>query len=335
MPQINTFTYNRFYRNPNILFDNQILKIWPKLKYIDPNAIYYFTLQEDYPISALQISILKLFKYSHTIINQPNNAMLGKTVRQIILIPSIYKIIPDKITHHEMIFQKRGPFARYCALFSTIPFVSANTSADINTSSIYSITFVGAHFPKPQLIDNINYAEKIINYLRIINSQFVIVAGDFNFNNYADKNTTSLNLQTAQHIDTNLRTFDKLFYNPDQKEHLKRILKNEKIKDSTDAIYYWQQNLDRNRVESYDVMDYRGGSDHNSIVSTFILDKDFLNTSSSIVTPVNIGRKYNEIIAHNKIICSLIVIIIILIIALIIFAAKYLHKQNLNIKNKK
>jgi len=310
--QINTFTYN-WNKNINKLFANgistpNILNIWPKLKYIDPNAIYYFTIQNDPAI--IQRAILKLFsnKY-HIIINRPNNAVLS--ARQIILIPTIYKITHD-IAHSEMVFEKRGPFVRYCALFSTITFIE-------NTNP-YTITFVGAYFSRPKLIDNTNYAAQIINYLRILNSQFVILAGDFNFNNY-EKNNLPANTREVNHVDVNLRTLDKLFYNPRQKDYLIQNLKNEKNISESAAIYYWQNNLDKNRVESYDV-------GPNTITSTFILDKDFLDSSRVLITPIKIGTDYKSIITHNKIICYIVAAIIFLLIIMVIFIIK-------NIKNMK
>ena len=59
------------------------------------NSIYYFTIQEDDPIGFLMQSILKFFNLAdyHLIVNTSNDSVIGFTVRQILLVPAIYRII--------------------------------------------------------------------------------------------------------------------------------------------------------------------------------------------------------------------------------------------------
>lgn len=159
---------------------------------IKPHAIYYFTIQEDMAYSLLQRDILSFFPLSdyHVIINQATNSFPGRTIRQIILVPSLYRILDIK--KEELVLQKWTIFNRKSALFTTIIFGDNKTNLETR------FTFVGVHFPKPisryfnsndlinnPMLDPSYKVNKILSILRGINANLVIWAGDFNFYHFA------------------------------------------------------------------------------------------------------------------------------------------------------
>jgi len=261
------------------------------------NSIFYFCIQEDDNIGIFSNKILKYFNKDlyHIIVNTSSDSI--GLLRQIILIPTIYKI--ESIDRQEVSIKNAGLFPKAILL----------TSFNIVEKKTRKLLFTGVNFPKP-LRDQLksDYCGTMIDKMKEIDPDIIILSGDFNFYNYENsKIYTKLNT----YVDINYDLILKHFYEPIS---IKKTNTNSDL--MLDHIFYWLKNNPYD-VKLHSVLGTSNGSNHKPIISVLFYNDVLIYSGSDKVKNMYIGINILDIFKSNKKICFIIIVIILLIIFMI------------------